>query len=257
MFAADQIARMKAHARACYPRECCGLVVAGQYFECENTAADPLHDFEISDPLLQDAGADLQAIIHSHPDGPHYPTERDQAQQIAWGVPWGLIVATADSAANPIWFGDGAPIAPLLTRGFRWGVTDCYSIIRDWYRLRRRIILPNFARAWGHWDRDVMGDKARSLYVDNFPRAGFRDLQLVPANSPSILRHVLPGDVPLMRVQSPVYPNHAGVVTEDFNLLHHYTAFDPVDLSRPPKHDPVGRWVPFVTHWLRYGPANP
>ena len=133
MFGSEVQRAALAHAAAEAPRESCGLVVGGVYLPRKNIAADPLHDFKISPQGY--AGAltrgVLQAVIHSHPDGPDYPSEDDMSHQRTSALPWGVVY----KSKGLFWFGDQCPIPDLLGRQFRTGVTDCYSLVRDWYRL--------------------------------------------------------------------------------------------------------------------------
>ena len=39
-----------AHAKICYPAECCGLIIDGQYYPCDNVTPNPTEHFEI-DPI--------------------------------------------------------------------------------------------------------------------------------------------------------------------------------------------------------------
>lgn len=43
--------------------------------------------------------------------------------------------------------------APLVGREFSHGVNDCYQLIRDWYARERGIVLKNFDRTEGWWER--------------------------------------------------------------------------------------------------------
>ena len=60
-------------------------------------------------------------------------------------------------------------LAALLAVGCtpQTGVSDCYSLIRDWYRTERGIALPEFPRDWEWWEYG--GD----LYAMGFAEAGF------------------------------------------------------------------------------------
>jgi proteasome lid subunit RPN8/RPN11 len=78
-----------AHARAEYPRECCGLLAAeggavvkrypitniyagNDFFEMES------HEQRAAlDEIWEDRGWELLAIYHSHPDSVAYPSRRD------------------------------------------------------------------------------------------------------------------------------------------------------------------------------------
>ena len=95
------------HARAEYPREACGLVVGDAYWPCENVAADPFDDFEISPAayLAADATGDLAALIHSHPNGPNEPSGADRQGQEAMALPWVILPLDAHQTFEPIVFG--------------------------------------------------------------------------------------------------------------------------------------------------------
>ncbi len=64
------------HAKACYPREGCGLLTATRFIPVANIAPGAT-EFEM-DPAelipalrdLRDAGQELTGIYHSHPHGP-------------------------------------------------------------------------------------------------------------------------------------------------------------------------------------------
>ena len=59
------------HALEVAPKECCGVVVDGQYWRCRNIADKPENDF-ILDPrdyALARTFGPIQAIVHSHPQG--------------------------------------------------------------------------------------------------------------------------------------------------------------------------------------------
>ncbi|MFP3822548.1 C40 family peptidase, partial [Bacillus sp. SIMBA_008] len=74
------------HAAAEYPRECCGLVIAGadgeRYIPCRNTAATPSEHFRL--PAEDYAAAEDQgrvlALVHSHPNAPAVPSDADKVQ---------------------------------------------------------------------------------------------------------------------------------------------------------------------------------
>lgn len=78
------------HARACYPEEACGLVagrdgVAVQAHPGRNISPTPRVAYELDHETLvrmttfEDAGLELAAIYHSHPNGPDTPSPTDIA----------------------------------------------------------------------------------------------------------------------------------------------------------------------------------
>lgn len=201
--------KQAAHADALtsYPGEACGLVVVvkgrTRYWPCKNVAPGGEH-FQI-DPhtyaTAEDAG-EVVGVFHSHPDAPPYPSEADRAAAEQSGVEWHIL-----SLPSCNWhsFKPSTYVPPLVGREFVHGSVDCYSLVRDWYRVVRGIDLPDFQRTDEWW---VNGE---NLYMDNFGIAGFGS---VPSAEMS---H---GDVLLMKIQSPV-PNHAAIYLGGGMILHH------------------------------------
>ena len=238
MFDAAVLEAIRQHAADEYPREACGLVISGEYFPCANRSTEPDQAFQIHGSEFGELSmrGTVQAVVHSHPDGPEYPTALDMRQQLATGVPWGITPVFDGVPAAPFWWGEGAPVAPLVGRGFRHGVTDCYSLIRDWYRLERGVALPEFPRDWEWWT------SGEDLYRRGFRSAGFRPVPLSEAR---------PGDVFLAQIRSPG-PNHGGIYLGEGLALHHLTASRGYDPTRLSKREPIHRWQTYITHWLRH-----
>lgn len=215
------------HAKACFPQESCGLVVEGQYVPCENVSPEPTTNFQI-DPRVYARlfiTNRIEAIIHSHPDGKDYPSKLDMARQIESKLPWGVLPLD-----KPIfWFGDACPTPALKHRPFRHGVTDCYSAIRDYYRINLGVVLKEYPRDFEWWINK------QNLYLDNFVSAGFSEIDFgsVEAN-----------DVLLFKILSPV-PNHAGVVINSGTMYHHLA-------GRLSCDEPIPRWQRFLVKALRY-----
>jgi [CysO sulfur-carrier protein]-S-L-cysteine hydrolase len=95
--------RIVAHARGDFPDECCGMIAfrdgrATQVHEATNIAASPLR-FEVDGlevhrtiEAIEDGGATLGAIYHSHTRSEPYPSQTDINFAAGWpGVEW-LIV---------------------------------------------------------------------------------------------------------------------------------------------------------------------
>jgi proteasome lid subunit RPN8/RPN11 len=222
------VAAMQADAVSRYPDEACGFLLHDDSVVClNNRAADPRTAFAISatDYLRHDGR--IKAVWHSHPDGPECPSAADMTGQIAAGLPWIIIACGSEAARGPIIWGADPP--SLLGREFVHGVTDCYSLIRDWFALERGVALPDFAREDEWWAAG--GD----LYRLHFAAAGFA---AVP------MEEMAAGDVVLMQVRSAV-PSHGGVVLEGGLLLHHLT-------GRLSRREPLGPWRRMMTHVLRY-----
>ena len=235
---------LKQHASDMFPQEACGLVVTQGseviYEPCTNIAPQPELAFNIDKDVIAHYMRDecLQAIVHSHPyPAPAAPSLRDMQSQMAFKLPWGIVPVGANGeAGTPFWWGDGVPVADLLDRPYRHGVTDCYGLIRDWYRLERDITLPDFPRGFAWWDMD----KAMSMYLAHYEAAG----AVCVDDEPQV------GDVCLIRLGKII--SHAGIVIEPGVMLHHPSAQHPYAPGRKPKRDVVARWRNHITHVLRY-----
>ena len=98
------------HARRDAPNECCGVIgardgVATTVHELENLAHSPLK-FEVGADLvgamddIEEGGAELAAIYHSHTRTPPVPSQTDVNFSVNWpGVEWLIVGLSADGAA--------------------------------------------------------------------------------------------------------------------------------------------------------------
>lgn len=240
----------KQHAARLYPQESCGFIASGVYVPCENVAADPATDFEIRDERLNQAIIDgtLQFIVHSHPDAPLYPSANDMRQQIALGVPWVIIQINETQFGEIAIWGDTLPIAPIIGRPFIHGIFDCYSCLRDAFRLGKDglarfeidwphdpIVLPEVPRDDSWWKEG--GD----LYRDHFAKFGFREISRSEARPGDVFLMTIPHQVsnPLRRI------NHGGVIIDGDQILHHLS-------GRLSRREPMGYWRRAVDLWIRY-----
>lgn len=213
MFGPEVIAAIKADGIARYPEEACGLVTADGYVPFPNVADDPRRHFEMPvEALSLIAAGGVLAVAHSHPDGPAGPSLADQQQQIAMGIPWGIVVVRGEMAEEPIWWGPGIPDQPYSGRDFRWGPTgtdgkgDCFALVHDWYRRERGLVMRERARD-GTWQ-----DHSPLLYEDGWKDEGF---------TPVFRQDLQPGDAILFSIRNKGRLNHAGVFVGDGVFLHH------------------------------------
>ena len=217
----------RAHAIETWPKEACGIVAGGQYVRIRNTARDPHNAFRM--PARTFADHQVEAVIHSHTQahGP-WPSASDMQGQIDTAVPWGILWCDGETARGPVWFGDHVLDEPLLGRPFRPGITDCYSLVRAWFRQERGIALKEFPRDELWWKDG--GD----MLAEGFGPAGFAPVDNMKA-----------GDVLLMTIRSQV-ANHCAVVLENGLMLHHLE-------NRLSAREVIGRYKPFITQVVRHG----
>lgn len=244
------MAAARKHACEVFPNESCGFIADGVYVACENKHPTPTDHFLIDDPRYEAAltAGKITSIIHSHPYGPIYPSQLDMEQQIATDVPWVIITLNEKGVAHEVAWGGNLPIAPVISRPFVHGVLDCFSMIRDVYRLGHDELLKQGV----HWPfapielaevprSDAWWKTEEDLYMANFGSRGFREITRAEAR---------PGDVFLMRLgDRQANPNkrinHGGVLLEYDQILHHL----PVSISA---RCPAGLWARAADLWLRY-----
>lgn len=67
------------HVEQCYPEEACGLLIDGDFVPLDNVAENPEEGFEFdsAEYIKYVLESDIEAIIHSHPDGSAEPSEHD------------------------------------------------------------------------------------------------------------------------------------------------------------------------------------
>ncbi len=207
---------IQAHAVAEYPRECCGLIVAGPdgeaYIPCRNLATTPSEHFRLPAEDLADAEdmGEVLAVVHSHPNAPATASDADRVMCEASGLAWHIVSVGQVTGADPE-CGDLQTIepcgydAPLVGRQFSHGTLDCYTLVRDFFERELGIQLSQYEREDDWWE------KGQDLYsLERLRAEGF---ELIEGE----LRR---GDMVLMQIRSPV-PNHAGVYLGDGQLLHH------------------------------------
>jgi proteasome lid subunit RPN8/RPN11 len=251
---AAALAAAKDDARAKYPNESCGFIMGGQYIACENFSKTPLKDFALEDTRYDAAfmARQVTAIVHSHPNGPIFPSGHDMEQQLATNIPWVIISLNQHVIGQVVIWGDQIATAPLIGRPFVHGVFDCYSLVRDAFGAGTEgmkaqgirwpfapISLPQIPRDDAWWKKD------QDLYADHLKPQGFSQISRADAK---------PGDGFLVKIgDSRTNPherlNHAGVLVDSNLILHHL----PGRLSR---REPAGVWARAASMWVRHEAAT-
>ncbi len=192
------------HAAACFPREACGVWVeqGGQlvFRACQpSRVAD---HFAISPREWLDAEKSgvMRGFFHVHPEHPPVPSPGDLVAIEAWGLPW--VIMSWPSQEWAVFEPMGRRV-DLLGRTFEHGSTDCFGLIRDYYR-RLGVELPDVHRWNGWWKQ------GRSLYMEHLEEAGFS----VVRGEPQL------HDMILIQIDS-MEPNHGAIYLGDNRILHH------------------------------------
>lgn len=220
-----------------FPLEAVWLITESGCRLVENTHETPESFFSVSEQDTRKAMAEgLLAVVHSHPNGHAAPSASDMQGQLTTAVPWGVLSVEDGTASRIAWWGAGVEKQPLVGRKFRHGITDCYSIVKDYYELERGVQLPEKPRDWLWWQN------GENLFIDDFKAAGFVRIEASEAK---------PGDVWLAQIRSEV-PCHCGVLLEDGLTIHQAGSHQAVDDSKLSVREPVFRYSRYITHWLRY-----
>lgn len=199
------------HAEATFPREACGLLVEieGQtrFWPCTNISMGQSHFcLDPADYQAAENAGTVQAIVHSHPNQDRVKAlESDRVGCEAWELPW---VIVGWPSCDVFVLEPNGYCPPFRGRTFDHGTTDCYGLVKDWFRSELHIKLPQFIRPDNWWAGDA------NLYLRNLESAGFQRL----APDQAIQR----GDLILMCIGSkPDSPNHGGIYVGNSRVLHH------------------------------------
>lgn len=229
---------LRQHAIDAYPQEAVGVLLPNGYRRLTNVSPEP-HLKVALDPAEWDelaTSGKIIALFHSHPNGLFAPTAEDMRFQERLAVPF-LLCATNGEACTPIaiW-GDQLETLPMVGRTFHHAITDCYELIRDWFRVEKNRLLPQFPRDWSWWAKGL------DLYTDGFPKAHFHRVSSQECRE---------GDVVLFAVRSKV-PNHGGIIRPQGKLLHHVTSREAFDPTRLSGEEPIARWLNHNPIYLRH-----
>lgn len=196
-------------------RESCGLVIDVQgvhtYFPCRNIAVDGEGNL-IQDAFVMHHGdyadacdeGDIVAVVHSHVGKPAEPSTPDLVAMSQDTLPW-LIVSVPNGIAK-LHQPPTVPV-PLLNREYSFGSADCYSIIRDYFRIEHDLDLPDFER---RADYDYRGE---DKFVMHLEEAGFYEVPREELRKDDIIL--------MLCGASNVSINHVSVYLGDGLMLHH------------------------------------
>lgn len=196
----------KEHAKQVDPEEACALVIQKGRKQtlriCSNSHPTPQEHFRIAaeDWAAAEDQGDIVAVLHSHPgDGARaIASDLDMQQCNLTGVLWGIYAPDSDH------YTEITPSEPsMIGRPFILGSDDCWGLIMAWHE-KQGVNLSDWRVDYPWWE-DQYKD---NLYQDNWYKEGFRESEEKP------------GCMVIMQVSANKW-NHAGIITEDGQLLHH------------------------------------
>ena len=197
------------HAKDQDPKEAVGLLLnikgKQKYYPCQNLAITSHQEFILNpeDYVKADNLGDIIAVVHSHPSTPPIPSQADRISCEHSKLPWHIVNPKTEE------WGECKPegyVPKLLGRPWVWGITDCWSLVRDWYKQEKNIELIDYERPINP------GDFLKNPLFEQYAKdTGFRELDKN--------ENLEKGDVLLMSI---LYPslNHVAIFLGDM-VLHH------------------------------------
>ena len=162
------------HAKEQDPKESCGLLLnirgKERYYPCKNLAETSYQSFILdpTDYVKATKKGEIIGVVHSHPSTPPIASQADMVSCEKENYKWYIVNPKTEQ------WGYYEPCgykAPLLGREWVWGVTDCWSLVRDYYNEVLGIELIDF-------DRTMTPDEfiKNPLFVSCAEKTGFRRL---------------------------------------------------------------------------------
>ena len=193
------------------PKECVGLLLnirgKERYFPCRNLSMTA-HQCFIIDPedyVKADNTGQITAVIHSHPVTPATASEADKISCEQSKLPWHIVNPKTETWG----YYEPCGYKPrLLGRPWVWCVTDCWSLVRDYYKQEKNIELIDYERPITPQEFNE-----KPLFEQYAELTGFTELK--PDEK------LKTGDVLLMSILNPSL-NHVAIYLGD-DVLHHLT----------------------------------
>ena len=200
-----------AHAKDQDPYESCGLLLnirgKEKYFPCRNLSQTAFQCF-ILDPedyIKADNTGDIVAVVHSHPVTPPIASQSDKVACEQSNLKWYIVNPKTETWG---YLEPSGYKAPLLGREWAWGVSDCWSLVRDWYKEELNIELRDWNRptTLEDFNKDPMFERCAW-------RTGFRELRTDEKleNGDLLFMSILTNNL-----------NHVAIFL-DGDVLHHLT----------------------------------
>lgn len=199
--------KIRSHALETPNVEVCGFLVnvlgSEEIIKAHNISSSPDKFFTIApeDYILAEKLGSIVAIYHSHPSS-DLASDGDKASCSRGSLPW-IIYSVASDKFD--YLESDQSIAPLLGRQFIWGVYDCGTLIRDYYKSNLNVDL-----VYTPYEPMFWKDPNSEPYMDKLMRNGF-----VPVDSLQV------NDIILMQLLSSDVPNHVAVYVENGMILNH------------------------------------
>jgi proteasome lid subunit RPN8/RPN11 len=197
------------HAKREVPNECCGFIIQKEkeldVFECINSSVSKNEHFKISPKQYLEATAlgTITSVYHSHVNDNIEFSHFDKTQSEAQNIRYLMYHIGSNSFVEYVPTGKKDD---LLGRSHIVGVSDCLTLVRDYYRTRHGVNIKDYER---NESFDYGGE---DLFRENYESEGFFEIEK------SELRE---GDAILINKFGESFLSHSAVYMGNDTILHH------------------------------------
>ena len=203
--------QIKNHSLKDNPKECCGLLVDNnknlEIFKCKNIALDQENNFSINpeDYLKASLSGKIIAFYHSHcsEKNPNSFSILDKLNSIHHKLP--IILYYIPTNEFKI-FNSSKLDCEYIGRPFEFNVSDCFTLVRNFYEKEYNILLPDILRN-DKWEKE---DQNR--IINNIEKYGF---SLIKDDALEF------GDIILIYNTKRIAPSHFMIYLNNNQVLHH------------------------------------
>ena len=170
-----------AHAKEQDPKESCGLLIEvngkEKYYPCKNISnwSNQCFIIDPADYVKAEETGKILAVIHSHPITQPIASQADMVSCEDTNLPWHIVNPKTEKWG---YYEPSGYKPPLLGRHWVWGITDCLSLVEDWYSQEKKI---NFKKATRPLTPEIFHENPQSKedgdFNNYFITAGFRLLE--------------------------------------------------------------------------------
>ncbi len=194
---------MKEEGAKAYPHEACGYVVRkgkkSWPVVCTNLSETPRNHFLISleERLRVEELGEVVGVWHTHVNESPEPSPADRVGCEVSDVPWFILSVYGGETLS---FSDMTTLEPsgfelpYLERPYAFGVLDCWSLVRDYYRREFDIALGDYPRVESFWAKGLdffgLNWQAENLVKVNGQEPQVGDLFFIQTDGGGVINHV-------------------------------------------------------------------
>jgi proteasome lid subunit RPN8/RPN11 len=196
------------HAERDFPREACGLIIqVGEQLQAlamDNLSDDPEHSFVIDPLKFAQYAEHIVSVYHSHPNKSPAPSQADIDSAERCNLPF--VIVGYPSGEVFTYKPKGGQVSPYIGRQFVYGVSDCVTLVVDYYQQEFGIVLDDSIHLARDWYQDVGNyDRLKNAFIQR----GF-----------AVVDELKPNDLVVMQLAGQC-PNHVAVYLGDNRIIHH------------------------------------